>query len=233
MTSFENINAVKHPSWKRALDLGLIVLWSPVLIPLALLLAAVIRSVSRGPALFRQERIGLHGQKFTCYKFRTMHVGADSRTHQGHLEQLMTSSQPMTKMDAQGDPRIIPGGRFLRASGLDELPQLLNVWRGDMSLAGPRPCLPYEFEKYQPWQKERFQAVPGLTGLWQVSGKNHTTFVEMIRLDIEYARTKSLRLDCKIILMTIPALLAQLFDLGGKKSAAVHTPIFSASAVNH
>ena len=118
----------------------------------------------------------------------------------------------MMKMDSHGDPRIIPFGLFLRASGLDELPQLINVLRGEMSLVGPRPCLPYEYEKYLPWQKERFGTVPGLTGLWQVSGKNKTTFVEMIQLDIKYAKNKTLWWDLKIILMTIPALIIQMLE---------------------
>ena len=102
----------------------------------------------------------------------------------------MDSNTPMTKMDSKGDPRIIPFGWLLRSSGLDELPQLINVLRGEMSLVGPRPCLPYEYDRYLPWQRERFAAVPGLTGLWQVSGKNRTTFVEMIQLDIKVCAAK-------------------------------------------
>ena len=101
---------------------------------------------------------------------------------------------------------------LLRASGLDELPQLINVLRGEMSLVGPRPCLPYEYDQYLPWQKERFETVPGLTGLWQVSGKNKTTFVEMIQLDIKYAKNKNLWWDLKIILMTVPALAIQMLE---------------------
>jgi exopolysaccharide production protein ExoY len=139
-------------------------------------------------------------------------VDADTATHQGHLHQLMSSNAPMMKMDSRGDARIIPFGLFLRASGLDELPQLLNVLRGEMSLVGPRPCLPYEYDNFLPWQKERFETVPGLTGLWQVSGKNRTTFVEMIQLDIKYARSKTLGWDLKIILLTIPALIIQMLE---------------------
>ena len=119
----------------------------------------------------------------------------------------------MVKMDATGDSRIIPLGKLLRSSGLDELPQLINVLKGEMSLVGPRPCLPYEAEKYLPWQQERFNAAPGLTGLWQVSGKNRTTFTRMMQLDIEYAQNKSLWLDLKIIFKTIPALLVQMSDM--------------------
>jgi len=146
-----------------------------------------------------------------------MHCGAETVSHQGHLQQLMSSDAPMTKLDNSGDSRIIPFGKILRSSGLDELPQLINVFKGEMSLVGPRPCLPYEAEKYLPWQRQRFNAVPGLTGLWQVSGKNRTTFTTMMQLDIEYAKNSSLWLDFKIILLTIPALLVQMWDMRQKK----------------
>lgn len=115
----------------------------------------------------------------------------------------------MTKLDLAGDPRLITGGRFLRASGLDELPQIFNVLRGEMSLVGPRPCLPHEFARYGLWQQERVNAPPGLTGFWQVNGKNKTTFSEMIAMDIFYARNMSVWLDLQIILKTIPALVEQ------------------------
>ena len=154
-----------------------------------------------------------------CLKFRTMHCAAETVSHQSHLQELINSDKPMTKLDANGDARIIPFGKILRSSGLDELPQLINVLRGDMSLVGPRPCVPYEAEKYQAWQKERFNAAPGLTGLWQVSGKNRTTFTRMMELDIEYTRRKSLWLDLKIIFMTIPALLVQMWDMRQAKKA--------------
>ncbi len=114
-------------------------------------------------------------------------MNSDTTTHEFYFERLMRSDAPMVKLDA-ADERIIPGGRFLRASGLDELPQLFNIIRGDMSLVGPRPCTLREFLKYEPWQQERFNAPPGLTGYWQVNGKNRTTFVEMINMDILYAQ---------------------------------------------
>lgn len=183
-----------------------------------MLIALIIRMVSAGPVIFKQERIGYLGGRFLCYKFRTMFVNADTGMHQGHLNQLMNSDVPMMKMDSQGDPRIIPFGRLLRASGLDELPQLINVLFGDMSLVGPRPCVAYEYENYLPWQRERFNTLPGLTGLWQVSGKNRTTFTEMIQLDIRYARSKTLWLDLKIIIKTIPALIIQMWDTWVKKN---------------
>jgi lipopolysaccharide/colanic/teichoic acid biosynthesis glycosyltransferase len=118
----------------------------------------------------------------------------------------------MHKLDARGDTRMVPGGRLIRAAGLDELPQIINVLRGEMSIVGPRPCIPYELGQYSFAQRERFQATPGLTGLWQVSGKNRTTFDEMVRLDIRYSKTRSLPLDLKIIFLTIPALWTQLAD---------------------
>ena len=139
--------AVQDLRRKRTLDVLLILLAFPFLIPLALLIALLIRSVSTGPVLFRQERVGYLGRRFMCFKFRTMFVDADTTMHQGHLHHLMNSNTPMMKMDSRGDPRIIPFGLFLRASGLDELPQLINVLRGEMSLVGPRPCLPYEYEQ--------------------------------------------------------------------------------------
>jgi lipopolysaccharide/colanic/teichoic acid biosynthesis glycosyltransferase len=197
------------PTWKRLLDCVFIFLAAPLLLPLMLLITLVIKLVSPGPALFRQERIGYRGRRFTCFKFRTMDVNADTGIHQGHLHRLMDSNTPMKKLDSKGDARLIPAGLRLRSLGLDELPQIFNVLRGEMSLVGPRPCLPYEYERYTARHRQRFEAVPGLTGLWQVSGKNNTTFEEMIDLDIDYARGKSLWLDLKIIFRTIPAIIAQ------------------------
>ncbi|MDD5141100.1 MAG: sugar transferase [Verrucomicrobiales bacterium] len=212
------ISAMSNPQWKRRLDCILVVVALPVLLPLMMLIALIIRMVSAGPVLFKQERVGYLGGRFLCYKFRTMFVNADTGIHQGHLDQLMSSDAPMMKMDSKGDPRIIPFGRLLRASGLDELPQLINVLCGDMSLVGPRPCVSYEYEKYLPWQRERFNTLPGLTGLWQVSGKNQTTFTEMIELDIKYARNKTLWLDLKIIFKTVPALMIQMWEMRVNRS---------------
>jgi exopolysaccharide production protein ExoY len=203
------IRRAKIPRWKRTLDAVFILLALPLLLPLAVLVAVLIRLVSEGPVLFRQERVGYWGRKFMCFKFRTMFVGAETTAHQGHLHILMKSGAPMTKLDARGDSRIIPFGRLLRSTGLDELPQLINVLRGEMSLVGPRPCLAYECDEYLPWQRERFNTLPGLTGLWQVSGKNQTTFAEMIRLDITYSRDRSLWLDLTIMARTFPAILGQ------------------------
>jgi exopolysaccharide production protein ExoY len=200
------------PIWKRMLDLAFILAMSPGLMILGAGVALLVWCGSRGPVLFRQRRVGYMGREFTCYKFRTMRVDAEATPHRDHFRQLMESDVPMTKLDARSDPRLVPLGALLRATGLDELPQLINVLRGEMSLVGPRPCIPYEYERYQPWQRRRFDAVPGLTGLWQVSGKNRTTFNQMIRLDIEYSERMSLWFDLKIILRTFPALLQQCLD---------------------
>jgi lipopolysaccharide/colanic/teichoic acid biosynthesis glycosyltransferase len=200
------------PVWKRTMDLLCVLVALPLLALCTLIMTIVIKIASPGPILFRQERVGYRGRRFKCYKFRTMRVGADTKIHETHCEQLMRSNVPMVKMDVRGDSRLIPGGWLLRASGLDELPQIINVLRGEMSLIGPRPCVPYEYEHYLPSQRERFDTLPGLTGLWQVSGKNRTTFDEMIRLDVHYAHYKSFWLDLKIILMTLPALLQQIRD---------------------
>jgi exopolysaccharide production protein ExoY len=206
------------PAWKRGLDFVCILLSLPCCLPLMICIALWIKIVSPGPVFYRQERVGYRGRRFMILKFRTMKVNVETLSHERHLEQLMQANCPMTKLDA-GDPRIIRGGRILRAMGLDELPQLLNVLSGEMSLVGPRPCTVPEFERYQPWQRERVDAPPGLTGYWQVNGKNKTTFIEMINMDIFYARNMSLGMDLEIILRTVPALLTQVVETRFKKRA--------------
>lgn len=198
------------PLWKHALDLACVGLALPAVAPLMLVIALFIKLVSRGPVFFRQRRVGLLGQTFTCLKFRTMRADAPSAPHEDHLRQLVRGDVPMTKMDRLGDPRLIPCGALLRATGLDELPQLFNVLRREMSLVGPRPCTPYEYEFYLPWQRERFNTLPGLTGLWQVNGKNKTTFRQMVAFDIQYVRTMSFWLDLRIMARTLSAVLAQV-----------------------
>jgi lipopolysaccharide/colanic/teichoic acid biosynthesis glycosyltransferase len=208
----EGRRAIGLPLWKRALDFSIILLLAPALVMLGGVVALMVGWGSRGPIFFRQRRVGHKGREFICYKFRTMHVGAETDSHRGHATHLIKSETPMTKLDARRDPRLIPCGAALRALGLDELPQLINVLRGEMSIVGPRPCIPYEYELYEPWQQRRCDAVPGLTGLWQVSGKNRTTFNQMVRLDIEYSQRSSLWLDVSIILKTLPALWRQCLD---------------------
>ena len=209
--------SAKIPLTKRTLDIFCILLALPTLLPLFLVIAVVIKFVSPGPVFFRQARVGHMGRRFRIFKFRTMKVNAEIASHQGHLKDLITSNTPMTKMDSKGDPRVIKFGGILRSSGLDELPQLINVLRGEMSLVGPRPCTEYEYEQFQPWHKQRFRALPGLTGLWQVSGKNKTTFNEMINLDIRYANEWSPWMDMKIMLLTFPVLFGQIREQKTRK----------------
>jgi exopolysaccharide production protein ExoY len=201
------------PWWKRTIDVAGSVCALPLLVPLVVLMLIVTRACAPGPVLFRQERVGLNGRRFTMFKFRTMKAGASAADHQAYALDFIKNNRPMEKLDTRGDSRLIPLGRFLRATGLDELPQVINVLRGEMSLVGPRPCIPYEYEAYLPWQKERFTAMPGLTGLWQVSGKNKLSFEQMIHLDIRYARHLSLREDIRIIAWTIPTLVGQVIEI--------------------
>jgi lipopolysaccharide/colanic/teichoic acid biosynthesis glycosyltransferase len=207
----------KSPLWKRTLDLVCILLAAPLWLPVMFFVGILIKIVSPGPSLFRQERIGCRGKPFTIFKFRTMVVNADTGVHQGHLNRLMDSNAPMKKLDAAGDPRLIPCGLMLRSLGLDELPQIFNVIRGEMSLVGPRPCVPYEYANYTPQHRRRLEAVPGLTGLWQVNGKNRTTFQEMVDFDVSYSQNKSLLLDLKILFRTIPAIISQTKDIQESK----------------
>jgi lipopolysaccharide/colanic/teichoic acid biosynthesis glycosyltransferase len=207
------VHGVRIPAWKRGFDLILICFALPFLVPAFLVIGLMIRLLSRGPIFFRRERIGHRGEPFLCLKFRTMKVNACTSGHEGHLATLISSDAPMTKLDKMGDPRLIVFGRILRSSGLDELPQLLNVLKGEMTLVGPRPCMRYEYDRYEEWHKQRFNAFPGLTGLWQVSGKNKTTFNQMIQLDIDYAAKMSLWLDLKIVLKTVPVLLGQICEM--------------------
>jgi lipopolysaccharide/colanic/teichoic acid biosynthesis glycosyltransferase len=209
-TSSESESKEAQHGWKRALDLTCIVVSLPFTLPLMILIVLWVRIVSRGPALFRQERIGQNGKRFVLYKFRSMKMNAGTSRHETYLRHLVRSDSPMIKLDLLCDSRLIPGGCVLRAAGLDELPQLLNVLRGEMSLVGPRPCLPQEYAYFSERQRERFAALPGLTGSWQVSGKNQTTFSEMNLMDIRYVREASLGLDLSIMMRTPAALFVQM-----------------------
>jgi len=204
--------ARRVPGWKSALDIICILLALPIWLPLIILLIVITRLASPGPIFYRQKRVGLGGRHFSIWKFRTMKVSAETQTHEDYFHELMRGDCPMTKLDAYGDPRLAPFGRFLRASGLDELPQIFNVFCGEMSLVGPRPCLPSEFAHFQPWQRERVNALPGLTGYWQVNGKNKTTFNEMIAMDLFYLKNISFLLDLKIIFKTCAVIAGQLFE---------------------
>ena len=198
---------------KRSLDivgsLSLLLLFAPAM--LAAFLA--VRLSSPGPVLFRQERVGRRGEPFTMLKFRSMRVGAGHAIHKDYVTWFITASDKQPRHDGEvfkltADPRITRAGNWLRKTSLDELPQFLNVLRGDMSLVGPRPPLPFEVEKYQPWHRRRvLEAKPGITGIWQVKGRSRTTFDEMVRMDLEYARTRSLWTDIRILAATPLAMI--------------------------
>ncbi|MBK6916326.1 MAG: sugar transferase [Deltaproteobacteria bacterium] len=188
---------------KRLLDIAGSLFGLLLASPIMLAAAIAVRIESEGPLLFRQIRAGRNGRKFTMLKFRSMVVDAEKlRAKLDHLNEM---DGPVFKI--RHDPRITKVGRFIRKTSLDELPQLFNVLMGDMSLVGPRPALPSEVEQYQPWQRRRLSVKPGLTGLWQVSGRNQVDFEEWMQLDLRYIDTWSLWLDIKIILKTVPTVL--------------------------
>src|SRR4029077_3694145 len=201
---------------KRAVDVVGSIVALILLAPVFLAIALAVKATSEGPILFRQRRIGQFGKPFTFIKFRSMYANNDPRIHQEYVAKLIAGKDGLKQSGKEGgvfkltnDPRITPIGRFLRKSSLDELPQFLNVLVGEMSLVGPRPPVPYEFEAYHIWHKRRVLEVkPGITGLWQVHGRSKTTFDEMVRLDLQYARNVSLRTDLSILLATPRAVLS-------------------------
>jgi lipopolysaccharide/colanic/teichoic acid biosynthesis glycosyltransferase len=215
--------------FKRVFDITFTLCALFLVLPLMLIVALLIRLDSPGPAIFRQERVGAirelrNGRTvwvirtFSFYKFRTMRTDIDAQLHQQYMEAYisgdeskMSELQPDKKSaksyKLNGDPRITRMGKMLRRLSLDELPQLYNIIKGDMSLVGPRPPIPYEVEKYEHRHLHRLAALPGLTGLWQVSGRCETTFEEMVHLDLEYIEKQSIWLDLKILLKTVPAVI--------------------------
>lgn len=200
------------PVWKRIMDVTGSFLGLAVLFPLFLTIAVFIKIVSPGPVFFSQKRVGYQGRLFNIWKFRTMRVDADAALHQDHVREFIRNNPNAAMAKIGNDPRIIPFGKILRKTAVDELPQLFNVLRGDMSMVGPRPELPYAAQTYEPWPTERFDVVPGMTGLWQVSGKNKTTYHEMMRLDIRYILKRTFLLDIMILLKTFPVLVGQVVD---------------------
>jgi lipopolysaccharide/colanic/teichoic acid biosynthesis glycosyltransferase len=184
-----------------------------VFLPAFAVIAILVKLTSRGPVLFCQKRLGEYGKEFCFYKFRTMYVNNDSRIHREYVAKLIAgggnAGQGKGVYKLVNDPRITPLGRFLRKTSLDELPQFVNVLMNDMSLVGPRPPLPYEYERYQTWHKRRvLELKPGLTGLWQIEGRSRTTFDEMVRMDLRYAETRSLWVDLKILAQTPAVMLS-------------------------
>ncbi|MHC4627322.1 MAG: sugar transferase [Planctomycetota bacterium] len=206
------------PIWKRGMDILGSLLGLLVLSPLFFFVALFIKTVSKGPIFFRQERVGYCDRIFRMWKFRTYEVDYDTDQHRHYMSGLIdaaqrgndTSQSPMAKLDNAAG--IIPFGNLLRKTCIDELPQLINVLLGEMSLVGPRPPITYEAEKYTDWHRQRLDAVPGMTGLWQVSGKNRLSFNEMVRLDIRYSRMKSFWLDTMVLLKTPLAICSQIVD---------------------
>lgn len=190
---------------KRVLDVLLAVGMFVVAAVPMLLISVLVKATSSGPVLFKQRRVGKGGAEFTCYKFRTMYAGADERLSE--LEHLNEADGPIFKIKSGNDPRITPLGRFLRPTSLDELPQIFNILKGEMSWVGPRPATPREVDQYSEWHRRRLDVTPGLTGLWQVSGRSDLPFEDMVKLDIYYAENWSLAVDMVIILKTIPAVL--------------------------
>jgi lipopolysaccharide/colanic/teichoic acid biosynthesis glycosyltransferase len=211
---FDETLSSRH-CFKRLLDVVLASAGIILLLPLMLVIAAAIKLSSPGPVFFAQRRAGFKGRLFILWKFRTMAEGCTDNVHRDHVIRLINgeagaignqpNQKPMSKL--VHDERVTEIGRFLRAWSLDELPQLLNVLKGEMSLVGPRPALPYEVTSYREWHKRRLDAVPGITGLWQVTGRNTVTFDEMVRMDISYIDCWSPALDLKILLRTFSAVV--------------------------
>ena len=201
---------------KRGVDIAGSITALLCALPFFVLIAAAIKATSKGPVFFRQRRIGQHGRPFVFLKFRSMHVGNNHGIHKQYVQQLIAGKAERQQSDgnSQGvfkltkDPRITKIGSFLRRTSLDELPQFINVLKGEMSLVGPRPPVPYEVEAYDLWHRSRLlEAKPGITGLWQVSGRSRVTFDEMVRLDLRYARSWTPWLDLQILLRTPAAVL--------------------------
>jgi len=202
-----------YAALKRVIDVLVATIVLLSVAPLLLLCAIVIVLDSPGPVLFRQQRVGKGGRMFTLLKLRSMCTDADPELHRGYVsefirgraERSLDSGREIYKV--VHDPRITRAGRWLRKTSMDELPQLWNVLRGEMSLVGPRPPIPYEVEFYSPDHRARLNAKPGITGLWQVSGRNSTTFEDMVQIDVDYIQRASLRLDLEIMARTIPVVL--------------------------
>lgn len=190
---------------KRVLDIIFTLLIAPFVLLLGLVIALCIKTTSKGPIFFRQKRVGQYGSEFEMLKFRSMYADSDQEAHRLRIEALIKSGQTLSKN--QNDPRITPVGRFIRKFSLDELPQFWNVLRGEMTLVGPRPPLPYEVKLYSERDWLRMSGQPGLTGLWQVYGRSAVTFESMVDMDIKYLQDQSLWKDIKLIVLTVPVMI--------------------------
>jgi lipopolysaccharide/colanic/teichoic acid biosynthesis glycosyltransferase len=198
-------DALAYVLGKRCFDLAVGFLVFVLVIPIVPLIALMIKLDSPGPVFYRQDRIGRGGRPFRFYKFRSMYREADRRL--AELQPRNEQEGPVFKMKT--DPRITPVGQFLRRSSMDEIPQIINVLRGEMSMVGPRPPLPVEVARYQPWHRRRLDVKPGITCLWQIAGRSQIGFDEWMRLDMEYLRTRCLRADLTIFAKTLPAVMAR------------------------
>lgn len=192
-------NSIFYSAIKRIMDVFLSSLGLIVLSPLLLIVAIAIKLESRGPIVFVQERVGLNGKRFKMYKFRSM--VSDAEEMKKNLEECNEMSGPMFKM--KEDPRVTKIGKFIRKTSIDELPQFVNVIKGEMSIVGPRPSLPKEVEQFESWMLERLDVKPGITCIWQVSGRNDVSFKQWMEMDIKYVRKKSIGLDIKLIFKTL------------------------------
>ena len=190
---------------KRIFDLLLACVALVLLVPIIPLIVVMIKLDTPGPVFFRQNRVGKNGRIFKFYKFRSMHTDAEKRKRE--IEALNEQDGPIFKV--RSDPRVTNVGKFLRRSSLDEIPQIWNVFRGEMSVVGPRPPLPSEVEHYQPWHLKRLEVTPGITCLWQISGRSHLSFNEWMRLDIQYLKRRSFKTDLLILMKTVPAVIAR------------------------
>ncbi|MGV8084608.1 MAG: sugar transferase, partial [Coriobacteriia bacterium] len=208
--TWKDVSRTLYKITKRSMDVVLSAMLLILLSPLMLITALFIKLDSPGPVLFRQVRGGLNGKPFRIFKFRSMHMDASPELHKKYVARLIKENLTPEQVNGNGnhslkmenDPRVTRVGKFIRKSSIDELPQLINVLRGDMSMIGPRPDVPYAVEYYQEWHKRRLECLPGLTGWWQVRGRNRVSYDDMIRMDLYYIDHMSFWLDVKIILLT-------------------------------
>jgi lipopolysaccharide/colanic/teichoic acid biosynthesis glycosyltransferase len=200
-------------AFKRLVDIVISLFLLFIFSPFFLLIGLAIKMNSRGPVFFRQTRIGKMGKPFTFYKFRSMIVNNDDSLHRSYTQDFIKNGKPAAASEQKvsykikNDPRVTNVGKLLRATSVDELPQLFNVLKGEMSLVGPRPCMPYEWEHYDDWHKKRLSVTPGCTGLWQVSGRSAVGFDDMVLLDLFYINNMSPWFDLQLIIKTIPVMI--------------------------
>lgn len=218
MTSLKSKRGAGHllpySLWKSVFDRVMSLVMVVALSPVLALVAIAVRLDSPGSPIFAQERVGKDGRRFIAYKFRTMHINNDDGKYKAYLEKYVLENAPY-QVDENGqgiykvvnDPRITRLGTWLRKTNLDDLPQVFNVLKGEMSFIGPRPDVPFAVRMYQDWQRERLNVLPGMTGLWQVSHRTKLAFDDMVRLDIDYIKQQSMFLDTKILLLTVKTVL--------------------------